>query len=96
MKKRRVSGDEVVKTLTKEFGFYFVKQKGSHIKLRKFNPELPKIVTTIVPDHKELDYGTLRGVLRFTTYAFNLFHLKVKEVPSRGWCVSREESTYGT
>lgn len=62
MPKRRVSGREVIKVLIKKFGFKFIKQKGSHVKLSKIG-ESGKI-TTVVPDHKELDFGTLRGVLR--------------------------------
>ena len=55
------SGRKVIKILCRGFGFYFVSQKGSHVKLRK------KIdgreVTTVVPLHKELAPGTLKGVL---------------------------------
>lgn len=55
------SGKQVVKILCREFGFYFVSQKGSHVKLRKRikNQE----INTIIPLHKELASGTLRGVL---------------------------------
>jgi len=63
MRKRRVSGQDVARTLIKRFKFEFIKQKGSHIKLRKFSRGLGKI-TTIIPNHKELDYGTLRGILK--------------------------------
>ena len=35
MSKRVLSAKEVIKVLCREFGFYFVSQKGSHIKLRK-------------------------------------------------------------
>lgn len=63
MRKKRISGQDAVKTLIKKFGFEFIKQRGSHIKLRKFSSRLGK-TTTIIPDHKELDYGTLRGILK--------------------------------
>lgn len=56
-----LSGAEVVKMLEKGFGFQLVSQKGSHIKLRKTINS--KTITTIIPDHKELMTGTLRGVL---------------------------------
>lgn len=56
-----LSGEEVVKILQKGFGFQFVSQKGSHIKLRKIAEGTT--ITTIVPNHKELMTGTLRGVL---------------------------------
>ncbi|MEK7203540.1 MAG: type II toxin-antitoxin system HicA family toxin [Patescibacteria group bacterium] len=46
------SGKEVVKILSRKFGFYFVSQKGSHVKLRKRTGK--RAITTIVPLHKEL------------------------------------------
>jgi len=55
------SGKEVIKILCREFGFYFVSQKGSHVKLRKRADG--QEITTIVPLHKELAMGTLKGVL---------------------------------
>ena len=61
MPKRILSGKEVIKILCRKFGFYFVSQKGSHAKLKKKvgNRE----IITIVPLHKELARGTLKGVL---------------------------------
>jgi len=56
------SGKDVISLLEKSFGFYFVSQKGSHIKLRKESNG--KIITVIVPEHKELAVGTLRNILR--------------------------------
>ncbi len=56
-----LSGKKVIKILCKEFGFYFYSQKGSHIKLKK---KLNKReIVTIVPLHKDLAHGTLKGVL---------------------------------
>lgn len=55
------SGKLVIKILSRQFGFYFVSQKGSHVKLARETSS--KIVTTVVPLHKELAPGTLRGVL---------------------------------
>lgn len=57
-----LSGKQVVKVLCREFGFYFVSQKGSHVKLRKRDME--KEITTVVPLHKELAPGTIKGVLK--------------------------------
>ena len=55
------SGKEIVKVLCRNFGFYFVSQKGSHVKLkRKIGGQE---ITTIVPLHKELAPGTLKGIL---------------------------------
>ena len=55
---RKVNDSKGIKV--KSF-FYFVSQKGSHIKLRKIIGT--KTTTTIVPNHKELSPGTLKGVL---------------------------------
>ena len=56
-----ISGKKAVKILCREFGFYFVSQKGSHVKLSK--KISGKEIITIIPIHKELAYGTLKGVL---------------------------------
>jgi predicted RNA binding protein YcfA (HicA-like mRNA interferase family) len=55
----RISGRECVKALEK-LGFYFKRQEGSHIILRKDNP----FAQIVIPDHKELDRGTLRAIIR--------------------------------
>ena len=55
------SGKQVIKILCRKFGFSFISQKGSHVKLRKILKG--KTITTIVPLHKELVAGTLKGVL---------------------------------
>ena len=56
-----LSARRVIKVLCREFGFYFVSQKGSHIKLKKkINGQE---ITTIIPLHKELAPGTLKGIL---------------------------------
>ena len=55
----RVSGRECVKALERA-GFYFKRQHGSHIILRRDDP----FCQIVVPDHKELDRGTLRAIVR--------------------------------
>jgi predicted RNA binding protein YcfA (HicA-like mRNA interferase family) len=57
-----ISGRKVIKILCRDFGFYFVSQKGSHVKLRKRINH--KEIATIVPLHKELAPVTLKGVLK--------------------------------
>ncbi len=59
-----LSGKQVIKILCREFGFYFASQKGSHVKLKKIikNQE----IVTVVPLHKELAPGTLKGVLELS------------------------------
>jgi predicted RNA binding protein YcfA (HicA-like mRNA interferase family) len=48
-----------VKALAKA-GFYTKRQHGSHIILRRDAP----FAQVTVPDHKELDRGTLRAIIR--------------------------------
>lgn len=54
-----LSGRELVAVLEKA-GFTVKRQKGSHILLRRNNP----FCQAVVPDHKVLDRGTLRALLR--------------------------------
>jgi len=42
-------------------GFIFKRQEGSHMILRREQP----FAQVSVPDHKELDKGTLRSILRY-------------------------------
>lgn len=51
----RISGRECVKALG-AVGFYLKRQEGSHLILRRDEP----FAQVVVPDHKELDRGTLR------------------------------------
>ena len=55
----RVSGLDCVKALGK-IGYYLKRQHGSHMILRRDNP----FSQLVVPDHKELDRGTLRAIIR--------------------------------
>ncbi|BAZ44002.1 YcfA family protein [Chondrocystis sp. NIES-4102] len=54
-----ISGTECIKGLEK-IGFKIIRQRGSHLVLIRENP----ITTVIVPNHKELDRGTLRAIIR--------------------------------
>jgi predicted RNA binding protein YcfA (HicA-like mRNA interferase family) len=54
---KKISGKDCVKILCNKFGFKAVRQKGSHIILKKEG------VGTVVPLHKELKLGTLKGIL---------------------------------
>lgn len=57
----RLSGKEVIKTLSKA-GFSIARQKGSHIILTKQTESGKKAV--VVPNHKEVDKGTLLEIIR--------------------------------
>ena len=54
-----ISGRKCVKALER-LSFYFKRQKGSHIILRRDDP----FTQIVVPDHDELDKGTLRAIIR--------------------------------
>jgi len=58
---RRVSGRETIRALER-LGFEQVRQRGDHVVLRKQTPE--GAVGCVVPLHRELAIGTLRGILR--------------------------------
>jgi predicted RNA binding protein YcfA (HicA-like mRNA interferase family) len=58
---RRVSGQEVIRALER-LGFIQVRQRGSHVLLKKQTPEGE--VGCVVPLHRELAIGTLRGILK--------------------------------
>jgi len=60
-KLRRVSGAQAIRALER-LGFVQVRQRGSHVVLRKETPE--GSVGCVVPLHDELAIGTLRGILR--------------------------------
>lgn len=60
-KLRRLSGEEVIRVMV-QMGFSRVRQRGSHVVLKKQTPE--GAVGCVIPLHRELAVGTLRGILR--------------------------------
>jgi len=56
-----LSGAACVKALSKA-GFEVYRQRGSHITLIRRTPP----AQTTIPNHKELDRGTLRAIIRQT------------------------------
>ncbi|MEK6859830.1 MAG: type II toxin-antitoxin system HicA family toxin [Nanoarchaeota archaeon] len=58
---RKISGKECLKILCNKFGFQIVRQRGSHVVLKKETPEGK--VGTVVPMHPEIKIGTLKGIL---------------------------------
>ncbi len=54
-----ISGKKCRKALTK-VGFSFKRQEGSHMIMRRDDP----FAQVVVPDHKVLDRGTLRTIIR--------------------------------
>jgi predicted RNA binding protein YcfA (HicA-like mRNA interferase family) len=55
----QISGRDCFMALTK-VGFYLKRQQGSHMILRRDDP----FAQVVVPDHKQLDRGTLRAIIR--------------------------------
>lgn len=64
-----ISGRQAVTAFSRA-GWKMVRQKGSHIILVKYG--LP--VTLSVPDHKELDVGTLRKLIRLARLTVEEFN----------------------
>lgn len=56
-----ISGARAIRALER-LGFRQVRQKGSHVILRKARPEGD--LGCVVPLHRELAEGTLRGILK--------------------------------
>jgi predicted RNA binding protein YcfA (HicA-like mRNA interferase family) len=64
----QVSGPEVVRALQK-VGFSVRRQHGSHIIMRRNTP----FAQTVVPNHRQIDRGTLRAILRQTDLSVEEF-----------------------
>lgn len=56
-----LSGKEVIKALSSA-GFKAIRQKGSHVILVKYDENGRR--TTVVPNHPEIDIGTLIEIIR--------------------------------
>ncbi len=69
----KISGQECIRALKKS-GFYFKRQHGSHIILRRDNP----FSQIVVPNHKELDRGTLRAIIKQADLSIEEFHKLLK------------------
>jgi predicted RNA binding protein YcfA (HicA-like mRNA interferase family) len=59
---KKISGKRCVKILCNKFGFFVRRQKGSHIVLSKENGFCKTVA--VVPNHRELKLGTLKGILK--------------------------------
>lgn len=69
----RVSGKTTVKVLQK-VGFRFIRQHGSHMIMRRDHP----FAQTTVPNHREIDRGTLRAIIRQVGLSVNEFNELLK------------------
>ncbi len=61
VKLKRISGEQTIKVLQKA-GFEVVRQRGSHVVLKKTTPN--GAIGCVVPIHKELATGTLHSILK--------------------------------
>ena len=59
---RKVSGDKLLKILCNKFGFYILRQRGSHVVIVK--DILSGKIGTVIPMHGELKIGTIKGILK--------------------------------
>lgn len=66
---KKISGKLCVKILCNKFDFHILRQTGSHIVLKKNN------FGTVVPNHKELKIGTLKGILELAKVSEEEFAL---------------------
>lgn len=57
-----LSGIEVIKKL-KKCGFIVVRQKGSHVRLEKYDFENTKTIKLTVPNHPQIKKGTLKSII---------------------------------
>ena len=55
----RISGQDCIRALA-GVGFRQIRRRSSHITLRRNTP----FAQVVVPDHRELDKGTLRSIIR--------------------------------
>lgn len=61
MKLPVISGKEALTALERA-GFVMVRQRGSHVRIKKVTSE--SVINITIPLHETLDRGTLKGILR--------------------------------
>jgi predicted RNA binding protein YcfA (HicA-like mRNA interferase family) len=72
-KLKSLSGSEIVKIFI-GFGFELHNQKGSHIKLRRIAETQKQ--TLVIPNHKVVDKGTLKAIIRQSSKYISFEKLK--------------------
>jgi len=63
-----LSGEECLRLFLR-IGFYKTRQVGSHIIIRRDNP----FTQLVIPNHKELDKGTLRAIIKQSGFSLEEF-----------------------
>jgi len=59
---RKISGKECLKILCNKFGFSIIRQRGSHVLIKKIIGT--EQIGTVIPKHNELKIGTLKAILK--------------------------------
>ncbi len=59
---KKISGKECLKVLCNKFEFKIIRQKGSHVLIKKSVDK--EQIGAVIPQHKELKIGTLKSILR--------------------------------
>ena len=57
------------------FNFVKISQKGSHVKLRRTIDKINQNIT--IPNHKDLDKGTIKGILNQTSKYISISELLI-------------------
>ena len=58
---RKISGKECLKILCNKFGFKVIRQRGSHVLIKK--ETAGNFIGTVIPMHNELKIGTLKAII---------------------------------
>ena len=61
---KKISGKLCLKILCNKFNFKIIRQKGSHVLIKKETKE--EKIGTVIPMHKELKIGTLKAIIQQT------------------------------
>lgn len=72
MPKLRVLSGRETRAILEAHGFRLVRQKGSHMVLQRV-ADAGDSTTVVVPDHREVDRGTLSGIIRQSGLPRDLF-----------------------
>ena len=68
---KKISGKECLKILCNKFSFKIIRQRGSHVLIKKETKE--EKIGSVVPMHKELKIGTLKAIIQQTKISEDKF-----------------------
>lgn len=67
---RDLSGIELTRLLSRKYGYVFIRQKGSHMRLSSVEMGVEHYIS--VPRHNPLRVGTLSGILAYVADYFGI------------------------